>query len=68
MQDGPLYKDGGGKGLGHVRMVQLGEAKGRLAELTVLLLGVGEPFHQAVLVDEFDTAATLARVEERFVL
>jgi hypothetical protein len=46
-------------------VVELGEAERRLAKLAILLLGVGEPFHQAFLVHKFDTAAALARIEER---
>jgi hypothetical protein len=48
-----------------VRVVEFGEAKGRLAELAVLLVGVRKPLHQAVLVDELDAATALAGVEER---
>jgi hypothetical protein len=29
----------------------------------VLFVGVGEPFHEAFLVDELDTAAAFARIE-----
>lgn len=48
-------------------MVELGEAERRLAQLAVLLLGVGQPLHQAVLMDELDAAAAFAGIEEWFV-
>lgn len=65
MDGGTAEKDRGGNGLGHGRMVQLGEAEGRLAQLAVFLLRVGQPLHQAFLVDIFDAAAALAGIEER---
>jgi hypothetical protein len=48
-----------------MRVVEFCKAEGRLAEFTMLLVGVREPFHKAVLVDELDTATALAGVEER---
>lgn len=48
-----------------MRVVEFCEAKGRFTELAVLLVGMGEPLHQAVLVDELDAATALAGVEER---
>jgi len=48
---------------GHVGAVELGEAEGRLAEFAVLLLGVGEPLHQAVLMYMLDAATAFARIE-----
>jgi hypothetical protein len=51
----------------HIGVVELGETKRRLAELAVLLLGVREPLHQAVLVDVLDAAAAFARIEEGIV-
>lgn len=62
---GAAEKDGGGYGGGHGGMVQLGEAEGRLAQLAVFLLGVGQPLHETFLVHILDAAAALARVEER---
>lgn len=56
-----------GQGLGHIRIVELGEAEGCLAELTVLFLRVSQPFHQADLVNELDAATTFARVKERVI-
>lgn len=53
--------------LGHVGSVEFGEAKGCLAQLAVFLLGMGQPFHQAVLMDIFDASAAFARIEEGFV-
>ena len=63
---GAAEKDGGWDGVGHGGMVQLGEAERRLAQLAVLLLRVGQPLHEAFLVDVFDAAAALAGIEERF--
>lgn len=59
-------KYGGRNGIGHAGVIELGKAKGGFAELAVFLLGVRQPLHQAFLVDVFDAAATLARIEERF--
>ena len=56
-----------GQRLGHFRMIEFGEAEGRLAEFAVFLLGVGQPLHQAVLVDELDAATAFAGIEERLV-
>jgi hypothetical protein len=67
MQSGAAQKDGRGYAAGHAGMVQLREAKGRLAQLAVLLLGVGQPLHQALLVDVLDTTTALARVKQRLV-
>ena len=50
---------------GHGIIVELGEGEGRLAELAVFFLRVGQPFHQTLLVDEAYAAATFARVEQR---
>lgn len=61
------YEDVEGDGLWHVRGVELGEAEGRFAQLAVLLLGMGKPFHQAVLVNVFDAATAFARVEQRLI-
>ena len=47
-------------------IVELGEAKGRFAQLAVLLVGVAKPFDEASLVHELDAAGAFARVEERF--
>jgi hypothetical protein len=55
------YRDG--KPLRHARAVELGEAERRFAEFAVLLLGVGQPFHQAILMNMLNTAATFARTE-----
>ena len=66
MQSSAAQKDGRGYAAGHAGMVQLREAKGRLAQLAVFLLRVGQPLHQTFLVDVFDAAAALAGVEERF--
>lgn len=52
-----------GQALRHVWGVKLSEAEWRLTQLTMLLLGVGEPFHQAILVDELDATTAFARVE-----
>lgn len=49
-----------------MRMVELGESEGGLAQLAVLLVGVRQPLHEAVLVDMFDASAALARVEQGF--
>lgn len=49
--------------LGHIGGVELCESKGSLAQLAVLLLRVGKPFHQAVLMDVFDAAAAFTRIE-----
>lgn len=65
MNDRVAEEDAGGKILRHVWRIQLCKPEGGLAELAVFLLRVGQPFHQAVLVDVLDTAATFARVEER---
>lgn len=54
--------------LRHIGRVQLGEAEGRFAQLAVLLLGMREPLHQAVLVDELDASTAFAGVEELFCL
>lgn len=67
VQGSTTDEDGGRDGVGHSRVVQLGEAKGGFAELAVLLLGVRQPFHEALLVDIFDAAAALAWVEERLI-
>jgi hypothetical protein len=58
-------EDSGRKTLRHVRIVELGKAKRRLAEFAVLFLRMGQPFHQAVLMDEFDAATAFAGIEER---
>jgi hypothetical protein len=58
-----LNENMNGKRLRHVGSVELGEAKGRFAKLAVLLLGVGQPLHQAVLVDVLDASAAFARIE-----
>lgn len=65
MNDSFTHEDEDGKLLGHVRVIELGEAKGRLAELAVFLVGVGQPLGQTVLVDKTDASAAFARVEER---
>ncbi len=52
------------KGLRHVWRIQLREAKGGLAKLTVLLLRMRQPFHQAVLVNVLDTATAFARMKQ----
>ena len=49
-----------------MRVVELGEAEGRLAQLAVLFLRMGQPLHQTVLVHIFDAATAFAGVEERF--
>lgn len=64
MEHGAADEDGFGDAGGHSGSVELGEAERRLAKLAVLLLGVREPFHQALLVYIFDAAAALARVEK----
>lgn len=46
-----------------MRVIEFCETERGLAKLAVLLLGVGEPFHQTFLVDEFDAAAAFAWVE-----
>jgi hypothetical protein len=61
------YEDGGRNPDGHAGVVELGEAERGLAKLAVLLLRVRQPLHEAFLVDVFDAAAALARVEERLV-
>ena len=53
------------KVVGHVRRVELSETEGRLAQLTMLLLRVGEPLHEAILVNILNATATFARVEQR---
>ncbi len=45
MQGSTANEDGGWYAWWHARVVELGEAEGRLAELAVLLLCVGQPFH-----------------------
>ena len=47
-------------------MVELCESKGSLARLAMLLLRVGEPFHETFLVDELDAPTAFAGMEERF--
>jgi hypothetical protein len=56
-----------GQTLGHVGRVKLGEAEGRLAELAVFLLGMRQPFHQAILMDVLYAATAFARIKERLV-
>lgn len=63
----PLHKHHPGQSLGHVGIVEFGEAEGRLAQLAVLFVGVTEPFHQAVLVHKLDAARAFAWVEERLI-
>ena len=48
----------------HVRIVQLGKPEGRLTQLAVLFLGVGQPFYQARLVDELDAPTAFARIKQ----
>lgn len=45
----------------HLGRVELGETKRGLAQLAVFLVGVRQPFHEAILVDKHDAASTLAR-------
>jgi hypothetical protein len=60
---GAAKEDPRGEVLWHIWRVQLREPERGFAELTVLLLRVGQPLHQAILVDMLDGAAALARVE-----
>jgi hypothetical protein len=68
MKDGSLYEDGGREALRHVRMIEFRKAEWCLAELAILLLRMGEPFHQTVLMDELDAATAFARIEEWLIL
>lgn len=52
-----------GQGGGHGTIVDLGEAEGGLAQLAVFLLRMGQPFQEALLVDELDAAAAFARIK-----
>jgi len=51
----------------HLRVVKLRKPKWCLAEFAVLLVGMGKPFHETVLVNELDTPATFARIEQGFI-
>lgn len=53
--------------LGHVGIVEFGEAKWRLAQFAVLLVRVRKPLHETFLMHEFDTAVAFARIEQRFI-
>lgn len=55
-------------GIGHLWRIELGEAKGCLAELAMLFLRMGQPFDQAILVNELDATTAFARVEQRLFL
>ena len=63
MYHGATKEDPGGKVLWHIRRIQLCKSEWRFAELAILLLRVGQPFHQAILVDVLDGTAALARVK-----
>ena len=67
MQSSPTQENGRGYAIGHARVIQLREPKGRLAQFTVLLLGVRQPLHQALLMDVLDTTTALAREEQRLI-
>jgi hypothetical protein len=47
-----------------VRLIEFGEAKGGLAELTVLLLRMRQPFHQTFLMDVFDATTAFAGIKQ----
>jgi len=64
MQGSLLCEDAHRQGIGHMRVIELGEAKGCLAEFAVFLVGMREPFHQAVLVHKLDASTALARIEQ----
>ena len=61
-----LQKHWGWKFLGHIRVVKFRKSERGLAEFTVFLLRMREPFHQAGLMDELDTSAAFARVKQLF--
>lgn len=49
----------------HLRVVKLRKPKWCLAEFAVLLVGMGKPFHETVLVNELDASVAFTRVEKR---
>lgn len=51
-----------------MRRIQLRKSERRLAQLAMLLLRVGKPLHETVLMDIFDTPATFARIKQGFFL
>jgi hypothetical protein len=50
--------------LWHGAVIEFGEAEGGLAEFTVFLLGMREPFFQTLLVDKLDAPTAFARIVE----
>lgn len=48
----------------HFWIIELSEPEGRFTQFTVLFLRVRQPFHQARLMNEFDTPATPAGIKQ----